>query len=608
MTLPSARDVVQGMAQRRAQRLTERRERLEQGGAPDAAPQRLGVISQFTPWPKMVGWYDPVQLVRTGIDVIVSTLFGRYADRRVADAPPTGKEACQPFDYTTDESGQLRDTLWLDYVADLGDGWHSTYTVAYTVSRKMLTLRDASGKEHTAERGSVLVFGGDQVYPVASRALYQDRLVRPYEAALRDSEAPHPELFAIPGNHDWYDNLVAFTRLFCTERWFAGWRTRQQRSYFALKLPHGWWLIGTDVQLDSDIDTPQLSYFREMATQMGPDDRIILCLAEPHWIYARAYDKYDDNANESNLAFLEERVFQRKISIYLAGDLHHYRRHADQTGSQKITCGGGGAFLHPTHAPNVDLLHGGYTVRKAFPSTTESRKLCWANIVFPWINPKFGVVTGALYMLLAWAVSVDVSRYGLHQYREMVTVALNGMVRNQVAVGWAALLFGGFLLFTDTHSRPFRWIAGTLHALAHCVAVLALGWWATYVTAATWHLPFDSGLQLLVAGAMIFGTGWLVGPMIFGLYFIISMNGFGRHSNEAFSSLRCPDWKSFLRMKIDATGVTIYPVGLRRTWKSWVINPGGPESPEWVPDERACARKRGTEPTLIEPPIVVAKG
>jgi hypothetical protein len=33
--------------------------------------------------------------------------------------------------------------------------------------------------------------------------------------AFEGSEEPHPEVFAVPGNHDWYDNLVSFTRLFC---------------------------------------------------------------------------------------------------------------------------------------------------------------------------------------------------------------------------------------------------------------------------------------------------------------------------------------------------------------------------------------------------------
>ncbi|HEY6179460.1 MAG TPA: hypothetical protein VIX73_33625, partial [Kofleriaceae bacterium] len=70
-------------------------------------------------------------------------------------------------------------------------------------------------------------FGGDLVYPVASREEYEQRLVMPYEHALPHTRAPHPDVFAIPGNHDWYDSLISFTRRFCSERWFAGWRTRQ---------------------------------------------------------------------------------------------------------------------------------------------------------------------------------------------------------------------------------------------------------------------------------------------------------------------------------------------------------------------------------------------
>jgi hypothetical protein len=414
-------------------------------------------------------------------------------------------------------------------------------------------------------------------------------------------------VYAVPGNHDWYDNLVAFRSLFCTGRWFAGWRTKQRASYFALKLPHQWWLIGTDVQLDSDIDAVQLAYFRSIAEQMGPDDRIILCVAEPHWIYARAYGKDDDNCNESNLAFLERRVFCRKISVYLAGDLHHYRRHADPSGAQKITCGGGGAFLHPTHGPNVDNLHGGYTVQAAFPTPRESRRLSWRNLLFPLINPKFGIATATLYVLLAWAVNVNVSVYGLPQYRDVIHASLTGVLQNQSAVMWMALLCGGFILFTDSHSPRFRGIAGALHALAHLTVVLVLGWWATFTTVYTLGLPFGTICQLLLAGAMIFALGWLVGPLVMGVYFIISLNGFGRHTNEAFSSLRCPDWKSFLRIKVDANGVTIFPIGIRKVWKAWRINPGGPESPEWIPDDRVPSHQQGTAPALVESPIVVSR-
>ncbi len=134
-----------------------------------------------------------------------------------------------------------------------GDGWNSTYAVAYWITRPVLEL-EAEGRTHATRRGDVLLFGGDQVYPTASRAEYELRLVSPFEAALNRLPDPKPSLFAIPGNHDWYDSLVSFTRLFISKKFFAAWETPQRRSYFALKLPHDWWLVGTDVQLGSDID------------------------------------------------------------------------------------------------------------------------------------------------------------------------------------------------------------------------------------------------------------------------------------------------------------------------------------------------------------------
>jgi len=569
--------------------------------------QRLGVVSQFTRRARMVGWYDPAQLARTGARVLVSTLFASYDDRRETDKLTAGEETALPVDYSLDEAGRPREALWIDYVADLGDGWDSTYDVAYTLSRCGLTLTDSTGASHATRRGDVLVFGGDQVYPTASRADYRERLVRPYEAALRDSVAPHPELYAVPGNHDWYDNLVAFRSIFCTGRWFAGWRTRQRTSYFALRLPHRWWLLGIDVQLDSDIDAAQLEYFRDVAARMEPDDQIVLCVSEPHWVYARAYGRSDDNCNESNLAFLEQRVFHRKIAVYLAGDLHHYRRHADQDGAQKITCGGGGAFLHPTHGTDVDVLSGGYTVRKTFPSAAESRRLCWRNLLFPLINPKFGIVTALLYTLLAWSVNADVSAVEAPRYGDAARLSFAGLLQHQGAMMWLALIVGSFILFTDGHSRTFRYAAGSLHALAHLAAIFCLGWWATTFTVDSLGLPFGGVPQLLLAGVLIFALGWLVGSLVLGTYLLVSLNVFGRHPNEAFSSLRSPHWKSFLRIRIDAAGMTIYPVGIRRVWRAWRINPGGPESPEWIPDERSPRRLHGTAPELIEPPITVRR-
>ena len=41
----------------------------------------------------------------------------------------------------------------------------------------------------------------------------------------------------------------------------------QEASYFALRLPHGWWLLGLDLALVDDIDMCQCRYARWAAVQ-----------------------------------------------------------------------------------------------------------------------------------------------------------------------------------------------------------------------------------------------------------------------------------------------------------------------------------------------------
>ena len=213
-----------------------------------------------------------------------------------------------------------RDELWIDVACDTGDGFNSTYAVAYAIAQPVLTIDGPAGPVRLP-RGDLLVFGGDEVYPMPSREEYQRRLISPYTAAFGDDlpdERPH--VYAVPGNHDWYDGLSAFTRLFCSDiggRRFAGWWTRQRRSYFAVKLPHRWWLIGSDGQLQSDLDVPQIEHFREIAARhMQPGDKVILCLSTPVWVYAQKYRNID------------QRLRRDRPHLPARGDLRQGRRAA----------------------------------------------------------------------------------------------------------------------------------------------------------------------------------------------------------------------------------------------------------------------------------------
>jgi hypothetical protein len=335
--------------------------------------EKLGFTRQ-----SMTGWFSPRQLARTGLQSVVSGLFGTYADRREVQA---SLSAFKIYDYSRslDEGGTPapESDRWIDFVSDLGDGFNPTYAVAYLMGQPELTLDHPGPKpegagapaplQYQTKRGNILVMGGDQVYPTPGADGYAQRLIGPFRAACSYVDQNPPSVFAIPGNHDWYDGLSAFLKLFCQpDRWIGAWKTQQQRSYFAIKLPYNWWLWGIDIQLCAEIDYPQQQYFervakeaREAAKAAGEDARIILCTAEPAWVYP-AY-----KCNKLPLKNLE--IFCQKyirgqglkLAATLTGDLHHYASYQGvEDGDWKITAGGGGAFhfryeTHPrTQLPN----------------------------------------------------------------------------------------------------------------------------------------------------------------------------------------------------------------------------------------------------------------
>ena len=313
--------------------------------------------------PKMVSWYDPRLLARVGVRTMVSSVFGQYADQRLMQAvtdPCDDRELCDRYDYSdpkasdprrriaADESG----AFWIDYVADVGDGFEPTYALAYLLAQDGLDVRGAGNLRH----GEILIMGGDQCYPQATREEYKRRLILPFGWAFSPRD-PQRKLFAIPGNHDWYDGLSAFDSLFCASRdrlsegrgnAIGGWQCQQHRSYWAIRLPHNWWIWGADIQFSKYLDTPQVNYFDAMARQMQPGDNLIICLAEPSWLIAdlQGLDEEENFFKITSIA----RARGAHVAAVIAGDWHNYNRYyAHELDVHFVTSGGGGAFLHPTH-------------------------------------------------------------------------------------------------------------------------------------------------------------------------------------------------------------------------------------------------------------------
>jgi len=407
----------------------------------------------------MVNWLSPLQLAKSGLKVVMAGVFGQYLDHREVQAAidnrPDDRRPCDG-DYSAASE------LWIDHVADVGDGFDSTYAVAWLLSRPSLEVDGAR-----LPRGQVLLLGGDQVYPTASRSAYQERFQNPYRLASPDrGSGPGADLYAVPGNHDWYDGLTNFLRLFCQRRRIGDWQTRQTRSYYWLKLPGHWHLWGVDVQLESYIDYPQLRYFEQAAREIrraadedGVTPRVILCTPEPTWVYSgnsgvepRSEVKQRDELridrdSYASLSYFEGRVIRAnhlRLALVIAGDLHHYARY-EQVGvdpasdtqappplesqesavgvpradegpdlpRQRVTCGGGGAYFYPTHhlpaqielneknEARVDRLRT-YERRKVYPSAECSRALGNGIWSLPFRNWDFALMLGAIHALLAW--------------------------------------------------------------------------------------------------------------------------------------------------------------------------------------------------------------
>jgi hypothetical protein len=349
--------------------------------------------------------------------------------------------------------------------------------MAYLLAKESLTVPSAG----ELRAGDLLIMGGDQCYPQATREDYKKKLQKPYGWAYNVASAER-KLFAIPGNHDWYDGLASFDSLFCAARdklsgrnsnRIGGWQPQQHRSYWAIRLPYNWWIWGADIQFSKYLDSSQVNYFRTVAASMGPDDNLIICLAEPAWMLAERQG-LDEEENFFKITAIARESGVR-ICAVIAGDWHHYARYyTPELDVHFLTSGGGGAFLHPTHVLKNDItvrwperassptdgqdvtgaVRSGeweaeqYDIKlktrkepdvvrdavedylepvqgrlgrrkmrrrdaKCYPSKVRSLLLSLKNLAFPFTNFGFGMGIGVIYWLVTWQYFSVVSQYDI---------------------------------------------------------------------------------------------------------------------------------------------------------------------------------------------------
>ncbi len=581
---------------------------------------RLG----FTPQDQ-VRWLAPAQLLRTAIKVGLSSVFADFADRREVQAA-LPKPA---IEIPPDVDGGL----WVDFVADLGDGFDPTYTVALLLAQDRLAVL---GVDQPLPRGSVLVLGGDEVYPTPSATGYEDRTKGPYRAALPAAQpqvGPHrqPLMLALPGNHDWYDGLTAFLRVFAQGRPIGGWRTEQTRSYFAVRLPQRWWLVGVDTQLGNYIDTPQISYFREhLSVHLQPGDGVILCAPAPTWVHTGEGAPDDFNS----LHWFERNVVEQhpddegglqptgaRVRLWLTGDKHHYARYVEELGPdapdgaarQFVTCGLGGSFLTETHRLPEQLQlpspRSRMTPRERpsdlalvarYPSPELTRGLVPRIVSLgpfgaPWRNPGLwrlsGLVQAVVVLVLGSVLAVQlhtdpVGALRVAGWQDALHLAGQALV-------WGVAVVAGAALVPLLRGRPPTPPSEVVWA----VGLQLLVSFATLAAAASVPWP-QSWAPWAVLGLVLLATvvvSGLVASYAFALYILTSRMHVVR--GWQMSAQAVEDYKGFLRLRLDRDGmITVYPVAVDRVCHDWMLDGDRPVPTGGLPI-----------PHLIEPPFRVTR-
>jgi len=568
-----------------------------------------------------VRWLDPSILAKAGVEVAVSGTFGKFADKREIQTQPQG-----PFDYSRDGE------LWVDYLSDTGDGWAATQTMAWLLAQPSLTAG-----EQDLPRGKVLLLGGDQVYPSATPEAYEDRFKGPFAAALPSSQPGHePEMFATPGNHDWYDGLVSFLRLFCATQWIGGWRTRQRRSYFALQLPNKWWIWAIDIQLDTYIDDVQLQYFTDQ--KIGRGDKIILLTAKPSWI--AAIDGRVEPPTWKYLNFFEERMVRdtgARLAVTLTGDRHHYARYEPtgegaQESPTRITAGGGGAYLSATHTLPEEIELATLPIKKGddyvprpavvntregiCPTDKDSRRLSNGILKLAALNPAFGRLLGVLYVVIGISMigavdtSVDNQLNDLNQALDSAQTsgyadvfidpsAKGGFfdfVSNSagpMTIVLAVLLLGAIFGSVDIkQSTPLRFAVAVVHAFFHLLAISLAMWVAVTIAPDIW----ESTVAVWILGIVLaFALGITFGASLFGLFLWIVHKWRGpkaqANANQVFTGQSIADYKNLLRMHVGPGGeLAIYALGIDEICDEWDLAAEEPHGPRFEP--------RGAQPTV----------
>ena len=155
-------------------------------------PPRRATLSQ-----RMANWFDLSRMFGTVKDILLSGSSAiadhRQLGRQHSDRASAGRSSGSPPAATYEDYASRSDCLdeEVAFGSTLCGGcrrrFSSTFHVAQALAQPQLTVLPPAGRGKTRRtarrcrlrRGSLLILGGDQVYPSASRERYDERFVKP---------------------------------------------------------------------------------------------------------------------------------------------------------------------------------------------------------------------------------------------------------------------------------------------------------------------------------------------------------------------------------------------------------------------------------------------
>jgi len=506
------------------------------------------------------------------------------------------------YDESTDPIYDIEGRFIFDFVADTGDGFDPTYSVASVLALKELHLTNGQ----SLHRASVVIHGGDICYPFPNFKNFYYRFIRPYSLAFPWARHQGEKMYFATGNHEYMDGLVGMRKFLLSRDWIGGWITPQKGSYFALKLPRGWWMFVVDLGPEpEDIDEVQQRFFDSI--EIADDEKIILVYHVPDWI----------KCGNMGYSFMKRLRLWRKslgntVRLVLAGDLHYYRRMELDDGSIQIwsgedtadvhtdkqtfiVAGHGGAFGHSTAFPMVDKSElkdedGKFLNKKSeYPTCQQWQSIWKSKWFFMFVNTTnhiYSRVLGAVYMFLFMAIlptdyrGISPSDLLLAASRTLffylglgwliITHTIMVVANFSVETAQAKLLA---LLLVCIHTGLHLSMAfGTRFGLDRLFMYI----FEAYVNPLvqenedeSFHFPMLV-VYCIVLNLMMYLVGTFISPFITACYFSMSIKYFDWHYNEAISMIQHPDNKGFCRFAILPNGdIEIYCIVIDKSPTEW---------------------------------------